>query len=296
MFLGTYLLNTDKIYKSTSNLENEAKKERSTMNRVQGKVVLITGASSGMGAAMADLFAQQGTHLILLARREGKLQDLKTALTEKYAAKVEIFPLDVRDRQGISALGKTCQEQDMVPNILINNAGLAKGNKKVYEGDFADWDLVLDVNIKGMLNLCRIFLPYMLELNRGHIINIGSIGGHMVLPGSSVYNASKFALWALTQGTNLDLLGTNIRVSSIDPGITETDFFKTRYPDDPELAQRMVQGFKPLQAEDIAEAVLFAANCPDHVNVFDMILLPSAQRNIYFTHREETGENKERSD
>lgn len=261
------------------------------MNRVKGKVVLITGASSGMGAAMAHLFAQEGAHLILIARREEKLKALQKELAEQYAVKVQIYPLDVRDREGIIALSKTCQEQNMVPHILINNAGLAKGSKKIQEGDFADWDLVLDVNVKGVLNLCRIFLPDMLELNRGHIINIGSIGGHMVLPGSNVYNASKFAVWALTQGTNLDLLGTNIRVSSIDPGITETDFFKSRYPDDPKKAHDMVQGFKALQAQDVAEAALFVANRPEHVNVFDMILLPSAQRNIYFTHRGEVEDN-----
>ncbi|MEJ2722810.1 MAG: SDR family NAD(P)-dependent oxidoreductase, partial [bacterium] len=170
---------------------------------------------------------------------------------------------------------------------LVNNAGLASGLSKFYEGDFEDWDKMIDTNINGLLNVSRCVAPLMVERDRGHIINIGSIAGHIVYPGGNVYNATKFAVHALNQAMAIDLAGTRIRVSSVDPGAVETEFSIVRFHGDDEKAKSVYEGYQPLTGGDVAEAVYFVSNAPDHVNVLNLVIMPTAQRSPYVLHREE---------
>ena len=257
------------------------------MNRIQGKVVVITGASAGIGAACARAFARHGAELILLARREDRLNQVADEIEKEHGKRPRTFVLDVRDRDGVVAFGEQLEADDVVPDVLVNNAGLSRGLAKLHEGSFEDWDEMIDTNIKGLLNVTRVILPMMVRRDRGHVVNIGSTAGHLVYPGGNVYNATKFAVRALNEAMNLDLLGTRIRVSSIDPGMVETEFSLVRFRGDKERAAAVYRGFQPLTAEDVADAVLYVVNAPEHVNVLDMVILPTAQRNFYLVDRRE---------
>lgn len=257
------------------------------MNRIQGKVVVITGASAGIGAACARAFARHGAEPILLARREDRLNQVADEIEKEYGKRPRTFVLDVRDRDGVAAFGERLEAEGIVPDVLVNNAGLSRGLAKLHEGSFEDWDEMIDTNIKGLLNVTRVILPMMVRRDRGHVVNIGSTAGHLVYPGGNVYNATKFAVRALNEAMNLDLLGTRIRVSSIDPGMVETEFSLVRFRGDKERAAAVYRGFKPLTAEDVADAVLYVVNAPEHVNVLDMVILPTAQRNFYLVDRRE---------
>jgi 3-hydroxy acid dehydrogenase/malonic semialdehyde reductase len=257
------------------------------MNRIQGKVVVITGASAGIGAACARAFARHGAELILLARREDRLNQVADEIEKEHGKRPRTFVLDVRDRDGVVAFGEQLEADDVVPDVLVNNAGLSRGLAKLHEGSFEDWDEMIDTNIKGLLNVTRAILPMMVRRDRGHVVNIGSTAGHLVYPGGNVYNATKFAVRALNEAMNLDLLGTRIRVSSIDPGMVETEFSLVRFRGDKERAAAVYRGFQPLTAEDVADAVLYVVNAPEHVNVLDMVILPTAQRNFYLVDRRE---------
>ncbi len=257
------------------------------MNRVKGKRVLITGASSGIGEACARRFAESGAELFLVARREDRLAAMKKSLADTYSAEVEVAGLDVRDRGAVEAFSGEIKKSWGAPDVLVNNAGLASGLSKFYEGDFEDWDKMMDTNVTGLLNVSRFITPLMIEKNSGHIVNIGSIAGHMVYPGGNVYNASKYAVRAITEAMSIDLVGTPIRVSGIDPGAVETEFSVVRFHGDADKARSVYKGFKPLAGDDIAEAVLFVVNAPDHVNILDMVVMPTAQRNPYVLHRDE---------
>lgn len=257
------------------------------MNRIQGKVVVITGASAGIGAACARAFARHGAELILLARREDRLNQVADEIEKEHGKRPRTFVLDVRDRDGVVAFGEQLEADGVVPDVLVNNAGLSRGLAKLHEGSFEDWDEMIDTNIKGLLNVTRAILPMMVRRDRGHVVNIGSTAGHLVYPGGNVYNATKFAVRALNEAMNLDLLGTRIRVSSIDPGMVETEFSLVRFRGDKERAAAVYRGFKPLTAEDVADAVLYVVNAPEHVNVLDMVILPTAQRNFYLVDRRE---------
>ena len=256
-------------------------------DRVKGKSILITGASSGIGEACARRFAAGGADLILTARREDRLLRLKEALEKDHGVTVRTRRLDVRDRKAVEVFSGEVEREIEAPDVLVNNAGLASGIGKFYQGDFDDWDKMIGTNVTGLLNVTRYIVPLMVKRNRGHIVNIGSVAGHMVYPGGNVYNATKFAVRALNQAMNIDLVGTRIRVSSIDPGAVETEFSIVRYHGDKERAKAVYGGFEPLTGDDIAEAVYFVVNAPEHVNIVNMVVLPTAQRSPYVLHREE---------
>jgi 3-hydroxy acid dehydrogenase/malonic semialdehyde reductase len=256
------------------------------MNRIEGKLALITGASAGIGEACARRLAAEGADVVLWARREERIQRLAEDLAREHGVAVHHRAVDVRDRDGVRTAVEALLGEVGPPDILVNNAGLAAGFDPIQEGDFEDWDRMIDTNVKGLLNVTRLLLPAMIEANRGHIINIGSTAGHQVYPKGNVYNASKFAVTALTEAINLDVAGTRLKVSSVDPGFVETEFSMVRFHGDEERADAVYDGFDPLTGDDVADAVAYMANLPAHVNAFRMVLLPTAQRNVYVVARD----------
>ena len=247
--------------------------------------VMITGASSGIGRACARTFARAGCRLVLAARRAERLTQLAAELRSELATEALAIELDVRDRaaveQAISELPAAWAEID----ILVNNAGLSRGLERLPAGLPSDWEEMLDTNVKGLLWVTRAVLPGMVARDRGHVINIGSISGHQVYAGGAVYCASKHAVAAITQGLRLDLLGTRVRVSSVDPGLVETDFSLVRFHADRERADPVYQQYPPLQADDVAECVLFCASRPPHVAIMDLVVMPQDQASVYAAHR-----------
>ena len=258
------------------------------MNRIQGKLILITGASSGIGAACARRFAAEGGHLALWARRRDRLDTLAAQVGERSGVTVLLAQVDVRDRAAVNRAAEQLVGAGHVPDVLINNAGLASGMSKIHEGDPEDWDRMIDTNLKGLLNVTRAVLPHMVARRRGHVVNIGSTAGHMTYPQGNVYNATKYGVRALSEGMNLDVAGTPIRVSSVDPGFAETEFSEVRFHGDAARAKAVYRGFQPLTADDIADAIAYVVNLPEHVNILDLVILPTAQRNIYVVDRNES--------
>ena len=255
------------------------------MNRIEGKLALVTGASAGIGEACARRFAAEGADVALWARREERLQALAEELTREHGVTVHTDRVDVRDRDDVRRAAAALLDRAGPPHVLVNNAGLASGFDAVQDGDFDDWDRMIDTNVKGLLNVTRLLLPAMIDAGRGHVINIGSTAGHQVYPKGNVYSATKFAVTALTEAINLDVVGTPLRVSSVDPGFVETEFSEVRFQGDRERAAGVYQGFQPLSADDVADAVFYAANLPPHANVLRMILLPTAQRSVSVVDR-----------
>ncbi len=256
------------------------------MSRIAGKLILITGASSGIGAACARRFAADGAHLVLWARRLDRLERLAAELGPR-GVTVRVAGVDVRDRAAVNAAAQALVTTGAVPDVLINNAGLAAGLTPLQEGDPDDWDRMIDTNLKGLLHVTRAILPHMLVRNRGHVVNLGSTAGHTVYPKGNVYGATKFAVRALTEAINLDVVGTAIRVSSVDPGLVETEFSEVRFHGDRERAKVAYRGLRPLSADDVADAIAYVVGVPEHVNVLDLVLLPTAQRNVYVIDRRE---------
>lgn len=257
------------------------------MKSLEGSWILVTGASAGIGEACAHRFAEDGASLILWARRLDRLQDLSAELRERYGTEVEIRQVDVRDRDLVVREAAALVEAGRVPDVILNNAGLASGFDAIHEGSYEDWDRMIDTNVKGLLNVTRELLPHIVTRGTGHVVNIGSTAGHQVYPKGNVYNASKFAVKALTEGINLDVAGTKVRVSSVDPGFVHTEFSRVRFHGDNERAEGVYQGFDPLTAGDVADCVHFVVTRPPHVNVLDMVVLPTAQRNVYVLDRED---------
>ncbi len=257
------------------------------MDRFKGKTVLITGASSGFGEACARGFAAEGADLILWARRLDRLKTLAAELSGQHGVEVDVARVDVRDRAVVLALGNSMADAGVSPDVLVNNAGLASGLSTIFEGDFDDWDRMIDTNVKGLLNVTRAVLPLMVERDSGHVVNIGSIAGRVAYPKGNVYNATKFAVRALNDAMNIDLVGTRIRVCTVDPGAADTEFSKVRFHGDGEQARGVYKGFTPLSAADVADAVMYVASTPEHVNITDVVIMPTAQRNPYLLHREE---------
>ncbi|MDT8368876.1 MAG: SDR family NAD(P)-dependent oxidoreductase [Longimicrobiales bacterium] len=256
------------------------------MNRIHGRTILITGATAGIGAACARRLAREGARLILIGRRAQRLDALAAELRAEHSIEVRTAPLDVRDREAVEALRDALAAEGFTPDVVVNNAGKARGLDPLHEGDAADWDEMIDTNLKGLLWVTRAFLPAMVEANRGQIVNIGSTAGRWTYPRGNVYASTKFAVKALTEGMNLDLLGTRVRVSSVDPGLVETEFSEVRFHGDEERAREVYEGFEPLHPEDVADAVAYVVNAPEHVDVFNLVLLPTAQRHSMLVHRD----------
>ena len=251
---------------------------------LKDKIVLITGASAGIGEACAHAFAREGCRLILAARRLEKLQALAADLKSRHGADCHTLELDVRDREKVNAAMENLATEWANIDILVNNAGLSRGLDKVQEALHTDWEDMIDTNVKGLLWVSRAVMPGMVERDCGHVINIGSIAGRQVYPGGNVYCATKYAVRAITQGMRIDLLGTKVRCSSVDPGMVETEFSEVRFHGDKERANQAYQTFPPLKAEDIAETVLFCATRPPHVNIHDVLIMPQDQAAVYASH------------
>ena len=256
------------------------------MNRIEGRTALVTGASSGIGEACARAFAASGAHLVLVARRRSRLVELAAELRSSHGTTARVEALDVRHRAELFRLAGRLESEGRVPEVLINNAGLSRGLERLHEGDPEGWDEMIDTNVKGLLNVSRAVIPLMVKRNRGHIVNLGSIAGHQVYPGGNVYNATKFAVRALNEAMSVDLVGTKIRVSNIEPGMVRTEFSTVRFHGDRARAGRVYEGLTPLRPEDVADAVRYVVNAPDHVNVLSMLILPTDQRSGYVVHRE----------
>lgn len=247
------------------------------MHSLNGRAVLITGASSGIGAACAYAFAALDARLLLAARRRDRLEQLAAAIYARHGVEVRTLALDVRDQPAVEAAINGLPAAWAAIDILVNNAGLSRGLDKLHEGKLADWEEMIDTNIKGLLYVSRAVIPGMVTRRRGHIINIGSIAGHQVYPSGNVYSATKHAVAALTQGMRMDLLGTEVRVSTVDPGMVETEFSLVRFRGDEPRAAKVYQGLTPLAPEDVADAVVYCATRPAHVNINEIIIMPTAQ-------------------
>ena len=255
------------------------------MCSLKEKVVFITGASSGIGRSCARAFASQDARLILAARRRDRLEELAAELKLLPRRKVLILALDVRSRTAVErAVNEIPPAWDAV-DILVNNAGLSRGLDKLHEGKLDDWEEMIDTNVKGLLYVSRAIIPGMVKRGRGHIINIGSVAGHEVYPNGNVYCATKFAVKALSKGLRLDLSGTGVRVSSVDPGLVETEFSLVRFRGNKERAEKVYQGLTPLSPDDIADAIVYCATRPPHVNVSEMIVMPTDQASTTLVHR-----------
>ena len=243
------------------------------------KTALITGATSGIGKAIAKKFAENGYNIIITGRRQQRLTELKDNLSTNDQIKVLDLCFDVRDKDSVfSTLEKLPASWDQI-DVLINNAGLAVGTNKIHEGEIDDWERMIDTNVKGLLYVSRAILPKMAAQQQGHIINIGSIAGKQVYPNGNVYCASKHAVDALTQAMRIDALDHNIKVTQVSPGAVETEFSIVRYKGDKDKADKVYQGFTPLSGEDVADVTFYAASLPPHVNINDLVVMPTAQAN-----------------
>lgn len=243
------------------------------------KIALITGASSGIGEACAHTFAQQGYHLILVGRREHLLEKIAHHLSAKYEIEVKTLQVDVRDKEELDYKLGTLSPNWKKVNVLVNNAGLSQGLDPIDKGSTDDWDTMIDTNVKGLLYVTKIVSNWMIEQKSGHIINIGSIAGKEVYANGNVYCATKHAVDALNKSMRIDLLPYGIKVTAIHPGAVETEFSIVRFKGDEARAKKVYDGFEPLVAQDIAEAIWFAVSRPAHVNINDMLIMPTAQAN-----------------
>lgn len=252
---------------------------------MKGKIVLITGATSGIGEACARKSAAMGASVILNGRNVEKLNALRDELTAS-GTEVLTLPFDVRDRAAMRHAVDSLQGKWSEVDILINNAGLVIGVDKEFEGNLDEWDIVLDTNIKALLSMTRMIVPGMVARGRGHIINIGSIAGDAAYPGGSVYCATKAAVKALSDGLRIDLVDTPLRVTNIKPGMVETNFTVTRYRGDKKRADDFYKGIRPLVGEDIAEVVYYAASVPPHIQIAEVLVMPTHQATGTISYRE----------
>jgi len=248
-------------------------------------IILITGATSGFGKAIAEKFASNGWNCIITGRRKEKLLSLADELISKYSIKVLPLVFDVQKRKEVFDSLSTLPEQWKEINILVNNAGLALGRDSFENADLDDWDTMLDTNVKGLMYVSKAVVPYLIKKKQGHIINIGSIAGKEVYQFGNGYCASKFAVDALSQSMRIDLLSQNIKVTAIHPGAAETEFSLVRFKGDSNKAASMYQGFIPLYAENIADIVYYVATLPASVCINELIVTPTAQANTYLFHK-----------
>jgi len=252
---------------------------------MKDKIVFVTGASSGIGAATAMEFARHGAKLVLCARRLERLQAMEAELRDAGAADLLMLEIDVRNRETVKRVLTELPEAWRSIDVLVNNAGLSRGLTKLYEDDIENWEEMIDTNVKGLLYVTRAIVPGMVERNHGHVINLGSIAGHMAYANGGVYCATKAAERFISDGLRIDVNGTAVRVTSIDPGMVETDFSKVRFRGDAERAAKTYQNVDPLQAEDVADAIVWAATRPAHVSIQSVVLTPTAQANPFVLTR-----------
>ncbi len=252
------------------------------------KVVFVTGATSGIGQACAEAFAGAGARLLVCGRRAERLRELAARLKGGGATMVHTLVLDVRDAGAVARAVESLPEPFREIEVLVNNAGLSRGLEPVHEGSLADWEEMVDTNLKGLLHVSRAVLPGMVARGRGHVINIGSIAGREAYPGGNVYCATKHAVLGLTRGMRLDLCGSGVRVSTVDPGLVHTEFSTVRFHGDQERADATYGGMTPLTGADVAEVVLWVATRPAHVNAAEVLVLPTDQASTTRVHRRES--------
>lgn len=245
----------------------------------------ITGATSGFGLATARLFASRGWDLVITARREAELRSVADELSSAHRIRATPLAFDVRDLAALRRLEKEQPQAFEDVDVLVNNAGLALGDEVLQAGNPEEWDVVIDTNVKGLLYVTRTLLPKMIQRGKGHVVNVGSTAGHWVYKGGAVYNASKFAVRAINEALRHDLNGTGIRVSSVDPGFVRTNFSNVRYRGDAAKAAKVYEGFTPLAAEDVAEAIWWVVSRPGHVNIQQIIMMPTDQAAVGVVHR-----------
>jgi serine 3-dehydrogenase len=255
------------------------------MFSLREKIVFITGASSGIGKSCARAFAGEGAKILMAARRKDRLNALAAELKTDLGASSYCLQLDVRDQAAVAKAVADLPAAWAAIDILVNNAGLSRGLDKLHEGKLDDWEEMIDTNVKGLLYVSRAVIPEMVKRAAGHIVNIGSIAGHEIYPGGNVYCATKFAVNAISRGLRMDLSGTPLRVSTVDPGMVETEFSLVRFRGDGEKAKKVYHGLTPLSPDDIAVAVVFCATRPPHVNISEMIVMPQAQASPMVVHR-----------
>ena len=243
------------------------------------KIALITGATSGIGEACAHLFAREQYNLILTGRRQDKLEALAKKLNSEHNTEVAIAAFDVSDREQVVSNLEELPAKWKHVNVLVNNAGLSQGLDPIQKGSFDDWDTMIDTNVKGLLYVSKVVANWMIENKHGHIVNIGSIAGKEVYANGNVYCATKHAVDALNKGMRIDLLPYGIKVTAVHPGAVETEFSEVRFKGDKERAKKVYEGFEPLVANDIAETIWFVVSRPAHVNINDLVVMPTAQAN-----------------
>ncbi|MGE5400829.1 MAG: SDR family oxidoreductase [Ignavibacteriales bacterium] len=256
------------------------------MVSLKNKIVFITGATSGIGKSCAVEFARSGANLILCARRGDLLNNFAEELIAQFGIKIYSFQLDVRNEDDVNNAVASFPDQWKNVDVLINNAGLARGLAKLHEDDTANWNEMIDTNVKGLLYVTRAIVPGMVERNNGHIINIGSIAGHEAYPKGGAYCATKHAVNAITKSLRMDLVDTNIRVSTIDPGLVETNFSVIRFHGDHDRAKGVYKGLEPLTGTDIAETAVFIATRPAHITLAEVVIFPTSQASATVVHRE----------
>jgi 3-hydroxy acid dehydrogenase / malonic semialdehyde reductase len=252
---------------------------------LRGKIVFITGSSAGIGKACAERYAKSGARLILMARRIDKIKEVAEDLFKKYGTESYNIQADVRNYKELKKYINDLPENWQDIDVLINNAGKARGLDFIHEGDLDDWEEMIDTNVKGLLYLTRLVMPGMVERKSGHIINIGSIAGRQVYPKGGVYCASKAAVKSISESIAIDANGTGVRVSNIDPGLVETEFASVRFHGDEEKAETVYQGYKPLEGVDIAEICYFCSIMPEHVMIQDVLVTPTAQATATIVHK-----------
>jgi 3-hydroxy acid dehydrogenase/malonic semialdehyde reductase len=255
------------------------------MGKLDDSVVFITGASAGIGEACAFAFATEGARLLLAARRIDRIEEAKPKLLTAGATDVHLFSLDVRDYKAVESAIAGLPIEWQAIDILVNNAGLSRGLDKLYEGKIQDWDEMIDTNVKGLLYVTRVVVPGMVQRGKGHVISLGSTAGEITYPNGAVYCATKAAERAISDGLREDVLGTPVRVTSIDPGMVKTDFSLVRFHGDAERAAKVYQGFIPLTPADVADAIVWSATRPAHVNIARVVMTPIDQANSLLFNR-----------
>ena len=254
------------------------------MSSIAGQTAFITGASSGIGKACAEQLAALGVHLVITARRLDRIQNLAKGLSSNYGVRVIPMQLDVQKNKQVEAAAQSLEAKQIEIDILINNAGLALSSDLIQEGKISNWDTMIDTNIKGLLYVTKAFLKPLIQRNKGHVVNIGSVAGHGHYASGNVYCATKHAVRAISKSLRIDLMGTAIRVSEIAPGAVQTEFSDIRW-NDKERGKKFYETFVPLTAEDIADAVMYCVTRPPHVNIAEIVVFPQAQASLTDLYR-----------